>query len=249
MTPVAAQGEADSGGPAGQPAVAAAVDERPHHQQDHEDRRDDDRREQQLPRLLEDPQQLEQEQEVPLRARIGLLHRRVGDVLVPRAQPAVRPVRMGSGDPVGRRGSDERLAIAALEYWGGIGAQNISETDQTHAVTVAGIRFPNPIGLAAGFDKNAVAVAALMQLGFGFIETGTVTPRPQAGNPRPRPGDQGAGCPGREPDSIDPRGAASHPAIGRSVDRGRKADRNGYKIARRSSHGLQLHGARQWTNG
>ena len=44
----------------------------------------------------------------------------------------------------------------------------------------------NPVGLAAGFDKNAVAVAALMRLGFGFIETGTVTPRPQAGNPRPR---------------------------------------------------------------
>jgi dihydroorotate dehydrogenase len=54
------------------------------------------------------------------------------------------------------------------------------------AVTVLGRRFSNPIGLAAGFDKNAVAGAALMRLGFGFIETGTVTPRPQPGNPRPR---------------------------------------------------------------
>ena len=49
-----------------------------------------------------------------------------------------------------------------------------------------GRRFANPIGLAAGFDKDAVAVHALMRLGFGFVETGTVTPRPQAGNPRPR---------------------------------------------------------------
>jgi dihydroorotate dehydrogenase len=56
----------------------------------------------------------------------------------------------------------------------------------TLAVTALGRRFSNPIGLAAGFDKNAVAGRALMRLGFGFIETGTVTPRPQSGNPRPR---------------------------------------------------------------
>ena len=49
-----------------------------------------------------------------------------------------------------------------------------------------GLSLPNPIGLAAGFDKNAVAPDALLQLGFGFVEMGTVTPRPQAGNPRPR---------------------------------------------------------------
>src|SRR5215470_17583523 len=52
--------------------------------------------------------------------------------------------------------------------------------------TVAGLRFPTPIGLAAGFDKDAVAVAGLFALGFGFVEVGTVTPRPQPGNPRPR---------------------------------------------------------------
>jgi dihydroorotate dehydrogenase len=51
---------------------------------------------------------------------------------------------------------------------------------------VCGLHFPNPIGLAAGFDKSALAVAALPALGFGFIEVGTVTPRPQAGNPLPR---------------------------------------------------------------
>lgn len=49
-----------------------------------------------------------------------------------------------------------------------------------------GLRFPNPVGLAAGFDKNAVAFRQLARLGFGFIEIGTVTPRPQSGNPRPR---------------------------------------------------------------
>ena len=51
---------------------------------------------------------------------------------------------------------------------------------------VFGLRFPNPVGLAAGFDKNAVAVPALAALGFGFVEIGTVTAHPQPGNPRPR---------------------------------------------------------------
>jgi len=49
-----------------------------------------------------------------------------------------------------------------------------------------GLHFPNPVGLGAGFDKNARHLEALSALGFGFIEVGTVTPRPQAGNPRPR---------------------------------------------------------------
>ena len=49
-----------------------------------------------------------------------------------------------------------------------------------------GLNFPNPIGLAAGFDKNAEVPDALLRLGFGFVEVGTVTPRPQAGNPKPR---------------------------------------------------------------
>ena len=52
--------------------------------------------------------------------------------------------------------------------------------------TVFGLTFPNPIGLAAGFDKNAVALTALAALGFGFIEIGTVTAKPQPGSPRPR---------------------------------------------------------------
>lgn len=52
--------------------------------------------------------------------------------------------------------------------------------------TVFGLTFPNPIGMAAGFDKNAELVSELGDLGFGFVEIGTVTPRPQPGNPRPR---------------------------------------------------------------
>ncbi len=54
------------------------------------------------------------------------------------------------------------------------------------AVRALGLSFSNPIGLAAGFDKNAEAVVPLMRLGFGCVEAGTVTPRPQPGNPRPR---------------------------------------------------------------
>jgi dihydroorotate dehydrogenase len=52
--------------------------------------------------------------------------------------------------------------------------------------TVAGLELPNPVGLAAGFDKNAEALAPLSQSGFGFIEVGAATPRPQPGNPKPR---------------------------------------------------------------
>ena len=53
-------------------------------------------------------------------------------------------------------------------------------------VRVAGLDLPNPLGLAAGFDKNAVALGPLSRLGFGFLEVGAATPRPQPGNPRPR---------------------------------------------------------------
>lgn len=54
------------------------------------------------------------------------------------------------------------------------------------ATTVAGLDLPNPVGLAAGFDKNATAIAPLSRAGFGFIEVGAATPRPQPGNPQPR---------------------------------------------------------------
>ena len=58
--------------------------------------------------------------------------------------------------------------------------------DSRLGVRALGHDFPNPIGLAAGFDKNAEVPAAMLAFGFGFVECGTVTPRPQAGNPRPR---------------------------------------------------------------
>ena len=54
------------------------------------------------------------------------------------------------------------------------------------AVRAFGLNFPNPVGMAAGFDKNAEVPDALLRLGFGFVEIGSVTPRPQSGNPRPR---------------------------------------------------------------
>jgi dihydroorotate dehydrogenase len=55
-----------------------------------------------------------------------------------------------------------------------------------HPVEVMGLKFPNPVGLAAGLDKDAAHIDALARLGFGFLEVGTVTPRPQPGNARPR---------------------------------------------------------------
>jgi dihydroorotate dehydrogenase len=67
--------------------------------------------------------------------------------------------------------------------------------DARLSVRVFGLNFPNPVGMAAGFDKHGEVPDALLRLGFGFAEIGTVTPQPQPGNPRPRlfrlPGDQG----------------------------------------------------------
>jgi dihydroorotate dehydrogenase len=58
--------------------------------------------------------------------------------------------------------------------------------DKRLAVRAFGLNFPNPVGMAAGFDKNAEVPDVLLRLGFGFVEVGTITPKPQAGNPRPR---------------------------------------------------------------
>ncbi|MAK30716.1 quinone-dependent dihydroorotate dehydrogenase [Acinetobacter sp.] len=62
----------------------------------------------------------------------------------------------------------------------------LRQTIQPKPVTCMGIEFPNPVGLAAGLDKNGAYIDALAGLGFGFIEIGTITPRPQSGNPKPR---------------------------------------------------------------
>jgi dihydroorotate dehydrogenase len=76
------------------------------------------------------------------------------------------------------------IALRALRL--GLAGQSHAADDPALAVSVLGRTFANPIGLAAGFDKGAVAAGALMRLGFGFVETGTVTPLPQPGNPKPR---------------------------------------------------------------
>jgi len=60
------------------------------------------------------------------------------------------------------------------------------DDDPRLKVELFGLSFPNPVGLAAGFDKNAEVAGAMLRTGFGFVEVGTVTPKPQEGNPRPR---------------------------------------------------------------
>lgn len=60
------------------------------------------------------------------------------------------------------------------------------KVDKRLSISAAGLSFPNPLGIAAGFDKNAEVPDALMAIGFGFSEIGTVTPKPQVGNPKPR---------------------------------------------------------------
>lgn len=77
-----------------------------------------------------------------------------------------------------------RLAIRALAA--GLAPRVEPVLDDRLHVKLAGLDFPNPVGVAAGFDKNAEVPDALARLGFGFVEVGTVTPLPQPGNPRPR---------------------------------------------------------------
>jgi dihydroorotate dehydrogenase len=77
-----------------------------------------------------------------------------------------------------------RLALCALRA--GLVGGKAGPDDPRLAVRALGLDFRNPIGLAAGFDKDATALNALARLGFGFIEAGTVTLNPQPGNPRPR---------------------------------------------------------------
>ena len=93
------------------------------------------------------------------RAALGLLHR---------------------FDPETARG----LSIAALRS--GLAPLSGPVTSPRLATTLAGMALPNPVGLAAGYDKNATAIAPLSRAGFGFVEVGAATPRPQSGNPKPR---------------------------------------------------------------
>ena len=91
------------------------------------------------------------------------------------------------GLPILRSLDPERahgLALTALRL--GLGPRGGPVTSPRLRQTLAGLDLPNPVGLAAGFDKNAEALAALARTGFGFLEVGAATPRPQPGNPRPR---------------------------------------------------------------
>jgi dihydroorotate dehydrogenase len=76
-----------------------------------------------------------------------------------------------------------RAAINALKI---APPSHAPASDPRLSVEVLGLKFPNPLGLAAGFDKDAEVPGALLKIGFGFVEVGTLTPRPQAGNARPR---------------------------------------------------------------
>lgn len=92
---------------------------------------------------------------------------------------------LDAGTALLRRLDAERaheLAIAGLSHL----PLSVTRDDPVLRTEVAGLVLPNPVGLAAGLDKNAVAIRGLGGLGFGFVECGSVTPRPQAGNPRPR---------------------------------------------------------------
>ena len=124
------------------------------------------------------------------RLQIGLVpHAPASTTLLNR--PAIRQTRAmplaTSLTPLLRRLDAERahrLAILALRL--GLAGQDRTRDDPALETHAFGRRFANPIGLAAGFDKDGTAIRGLSRLGFGFIETGTVTPRPQIGNPTPR---------------------------------------------------------------
>ena len=105
------------------------------------------------------------------RALIGLVEPSSGRI---RFNGAGRPGRSGSAWKRWRR----QMAMMFQDPVGSLSPRL--------AVRAFGLDFPSPIGLAAGFDKNAQVPDAMARFGFGFVECGTVTPRPQAGNPRPR---------------------------------------------------------------
>lgn len=93
--------------------------------------------------------------------------------------PLLRPL-LGALDPE----RAHALTIEALRLINTTAAP--ADEDRRLRVHALGLDFPNPFGLAAGFDKNAQVTEAMLRFGFGFVEAGTVTPRPQAGNPKPR---------------------------------------------------------------
>lgn len=98
-------------------------------------------------------------------------------ILNMRLYPFLRPLMFALGAETGHRATVAGLKLLPLH------SAHLPESLRT---TVAGLDFPSPVGLAAGFDKNAEVAAEMLTLGFGFVEVGTLTPRPQGGNPKPR---------------------------------------------------------------
>jgi len=83
--------------------------------------------------------------------------------------------------------TSHHLALDSLKWAEKLKLSSLLASPQPQSpVTVMGLEFPNPVGMAAGLDKNAEYIDGLAALGFGFIEVGTVTPKPQPGNPKPR---------------------------------------------------------------
>lgn len=99
----------------------------------------------------------------------------IANCLAPLALPLLRRL-----DPERAHG----LTIRALKS--GLGPTARADRHPSLAVEAFGLRFPNPLGLSAGFDKNAEVMGPMLAAGFGFVEVGSITPRPQPGNPRPR---------------------------------------------------------------
>jgi dihydroorotate dehydrogenase len=147
------------------------------------------------------------------------------------------------------------LALAVLASGAGRALAHVASgvpSDPGEAVEIAGLRFRNRVGLAAGFDKDGVAIRGWAALGFGFVELGTVTPRPQPGNPPPRlfrlPADEalinrmgfnnaGAGALARRIDVARPHLPAGF-VIGVNIGRNRDGDAGDYPAAARSVAGL-----------
>ncbi len=94
-----------------------------------------------------------------------------------RLYPLFRPLVFALGAESAHRATIRALKLLPLH------SAHLPESLKS---TVAGLDFPSPVGLAAGFDKDAEVAAEMLTLGFGFVEVGTLTPRPQQGNPKPR---------------------------------------------------------------
>jgi len=111
-----------------------------------------------------------------------LLHSRLAQFpALPMLYSLIRPA-LFSLDPE----DAHRFTLASLDAAHRFGLLNLLPRATGRAVHVMGLDFPNPVGLAAGLDKDGAHIDVLAALGFGFIEIGTVTPRPQGGNPKPR---------------------------------------------------------------